>query len=68
MENYNCKNCGAPLDLHKYKCDYCGTFFQKPLFYFDSEEIKLEAIKDKGLPIGTFSTACCINTRMVNYY
>ena len=28
MRPMNCKNCGAPL--HNYKCDYCGTEYEKP--------------------------------------
>lgn len=25
----NCKNCAGPLNYHKIKREYCGTFFQK---------------------------------------
>lgn len=25
MENRNCPNCGAPIDIDKNKCAYCGT-------------------------------------------
>ena len=26
-EKTNCKNCGAPLEAHVGKCEYCGTIW-----------------------------------------
>ena len=66
MKNYNCKNCGAPLDLHKCKCDYCGTFFKEqtytPLYFFEKGSIPIQAISSASLNLPTFSTACYIDT------
>ena len=42
MKDRNCPNCGAPIDIERYKCAYCGTSYydfscisiqsQKPFF------------------------------------
>lgn len=27
-KTYTCKNCGAPFDPYKLKCDFCGTYYR----------------------------------------
>lgn len=45
--NRNCPNCGAPIDLEKSKCEYCGTC------YFDISSIPINEPFYLRLNIGT---------------
>ena len=40
---YNRPNCAAPRDLHKNKCEYCGTWFDDDLCA-NSEPISMPRI------------------------
>lgn len=42
MTRLNCPNCGAPIDIHRRSCEYCGT----P--YDDGEEVSLYADNKKA--------------------
>ena len=42
MNKLNCPNCGAPIDIHRRSCEYCGT----P--YDNSEEVSLYADNKKA--------------------
>lgn len=35
-----CKNCGAPL--HGYKCDYCGTEYERPTPTYTIEHVSYD--------------------------
>ena len=47
MKGRNCPNCGAPIDLEKNKCEYCGTS------YFDLSCIPLNEPFFLRVNIGT---------------
>lgn len=40
MTRLNCPNCGAPIDIHRVSCEYCGTPYErneeKTVFYADN--------------------------------
>jgi uncharacterized Zn finger protein (UPF0148 family) len=39
MKKTNCPNCGAPLEIGKVKCPYCGTtYVDLSAIDFDTEE------------------------------
>ena len=49
MENCNCPNCAAPLELGEYKCPYCGTLYLNlSMINFDKQEPFFLTIKKDG--------------------
>ena len=49
MKNRNCPNCGAPLELGKYKCPYCDTLYlDLSMINFDEQEPFFLTIKKDG--------------------
>ena len=49
MTKLNCPNCGAPIDIHRRSCEYCGTPYERDnihvrqsgemLFYADNKPV-----------------------------
>ena len=49
MKNRNCPNCGAPLELGRYNCSYCGTLYlDLSMINFDDQEPFFLTIKKNG--------------------
>lgn len=49
MKNKNCPNCGAPLELGRYNCTYCGTLYlDLSMINFDNQEPFFLTIKKDG--------------------
>ena len=50
MNRLNCPNCGAPIDIHRRSCEYCGTPYEEKMaiYYADNAPVYIyqEPIKN----------------------
>lgn len=46
MQPMTCKNCLAPINPHLDHCEYCGGYFERPVYYIKpGENLYNEALK-----------------------
>ena len=53
MTKLNCPNCGAPIDIHRRSCEYCGTPYDnsEEVFSFYADNKKVETVYIHQEPI-----------------
>lgn len=39
----NCPNCGAPIDIHRKSCEYCGTPYEKEVYLVEAPSLYIES-------------------------
>ena len=39
----NCPNCGAPIDIHRQSCEYCGTPYEKEVYLVEAPSLYIES-------------------------
>ena len=68
MKNRNCPNCGAPLEIDKIKCPYCGTSYfdisciptNKPFF------LSMSLDNNKKIIMKAITTGATVETETVD--